>query len=146
MDLDEPVFVIDLTRAAIDRAARKAAEPGPARPRPLPEAPTRPIERIALLLDGWQEPLLLPVAPTADVVLLDALGRLLTIGVLAGERVSVVAVEHGGELERSLVFRRRLPDWALDGVEPRVAARLPEAVERVLGPRPPGRRRARGAG
>ena len=133
-DSDEPVFVVDLTEATMEACGeeiRRGAE-APSAPS-LPEAPDEPIRTVALVVDD-SDPVLLAIEPTRDVVLLDALARLLRIAVLSGERVPAVAVGYGDELERRLAFERRLPAWVYDGVEPRVARRLPRALRAVLGP------------
>lgn len=136
---EELVFAIDLTTGEMARAAldvEAAAETkGDVASQPLPEPPPHDVRHVALLLDDREEPLVLPIAPTRDVVLLDALARLLRIAVLAGERVPAVAIEYGEELERRLAFERKLPDWVYEGVEPDVAAELPVEVRRVLGPK-----------
>jgi len=132
---DRPVFVVDLRAAAMEESAAEVVdrrdEDGP---RSLPEPPLLPIDQVALLVDGRDEPVLLSVEPTRDVELLDALARLLRIALLSGERVPAVAVEYGDELERRLAFERRLPAWVYDGVRPAVALRLPAALRSVLGP------------
>lgn len=136
---EELVFVVDLTTDEIERIADGIDDDSPTEPKTLPPTPPEPIGTVALLLDGWEEPLLLPVEPTRDVERLDALARLLRIAVLAGERVPTVAVEYGDELERTLIFERKLPGWVYDGVAPEVAVTLPPEVQRVLSPRPPRR-------
>jgi len=143
---EELVFVVDLTTAEIDRVSQEidAGGPRPGSAPPLPDEPPSPVAQIALLIDGWDEPLLLPVEPTRDVVWLDALARMLRIAVLAGERVPAVAVGYGDVLERALAFERRLPEWAYSGVDPQTAVRLPPDVRRVLGPRGRGRAGRRG--
>lgn len=89
---------------------------------------------MALLIDGVEEPLLLPIAPTTDALLLDALGRLVRLAAVAGERVPFVATEYGGELERRLAFERRLPGWVYRGLPPELARHLPPQLRSVLGP------------
>lgn len=134
---EELVYIVDLTSYEIDGAAHEIDRGGPneeERP-PLPQKPPSPIHRLALLIDGLDEPLLLPIEPTSDVVYLDALARLLRIAVLAGERVPAVAVNYGESYERSLAFERRLPDWVYSGVEAELAPKLPPEVRLVLGPR-----------
>jgi hypothetical protein len=133
---EELVFVVDLTTREIESLARDIERGGPeTSPRTARrDEPSRPIRRLALLLDTWEEPLLLPVEPTRDAKLLDALARLLRIAVLAGERVPTVAIDYGEEYERTLAFERRLPDWVYSGVDARTAARLPPRVRLVLGP------------
>jgi hypothetical protein len=133
---EELIFVVDLTAAEIDRASREIDAGGPRPPPPeLPDAPPSPVSRMALLIDGWDEPLLLPIEPTLDVAWLDAVARLLRIAALAGERVPAVAVNYGEVLERTLAFERRLPEWAYTGVDDATSARLPPELRVVLGPR-----------
>ena len=133
---DELVFAIDLTDAGLaelSSVVSGAAEPR--EPPPLPDPPAAPIRTVALLFEAGEDPLLLPVEPTRDVAALDALGRLLKVAVLSGRRLPAVAAEHGEELERRLAFERRLPRWVYDGLEPRLADRLPARVRAVLGPK-----------
>ncbi len=136
-EADEPVFVIDMTEREMAPARAAFFErrsDDPAAPAALPPTPPSPISTVALILDGWNDPLLLPIEPTEDVVLLDALARLLRTAVLVKQRVPAVAVEYGDELERRLLFERRLPTWLVSGVDDNVAARLPSEIARVLAP------------
>ena len=135
-DPDEPVFVVDLTRPEMERCAAEIEGDGePPEERRLPERPERPVRWLALLIEGWGDPLLLPVEPTEDVVFLDALARIIRIAVLSGERMPSVAVGYGEELERKLAFEQRLPRWAYEGIDPVLAARLPSDVRVVLASR-----------
>lgn len=135
-DPDEPVFVIDLTSAELARcAAEMQGSQELLDERPLPEPPDQPIRVVALLAEGLSEPFLLRIDPTRDVLYLDALGRILRIAVLSGERMPTVAVEYGEELERKLAFERRLPSWAYEGIERGLARRLPEDLRAVLAPK-----------
>jgi hypothetical protein len=117
MDLDRAVFVVDLRsetlredREALDRRVELTA--------PEDElALDEPIDTLALLHDGTDEPLLLSITPTRDRDELDAIARLMRFAVLRGERMAKVAIEYGGELERRLAFERRLPAWAYDGID-----------------------------
>jgi hypothetical protein len=138
-DPEEPVFVIDLTDEAmaecerdVAAAAEEDAPRGPERPLPAPPEGGEAITRVALLLEGEEAPLLLPVEPTRDMILLDALARLLRVAVLAGERVPSVAIEHGDALERRLAFERRLPRWVYEGLPSHLERRLPPKIRRVL--------------
>ncbi len=134
IDPDEPVFVVDLTPEELDRTAAEIRRGGDA-PRPgriLPEPPDRPIEWLALVTGAEEDPLLLPLEPTRDVVLLDALARLIRIAVLSGERIPAVAINYGDRLERILAFERRLPRWAYEGIDPADAAALPREIRAVL--------------
>jgi len=139
-DPEELVYVIDLTTHELDRTAHEidGGGPDPASRPSLPPEPPAPIGLVALLIDGWDEPLILPIEPTRDVRFLDALARLLRIAVLAGERVPSVAVNYGEEYERSLAFSRKLPDWVYSGVDKRNAKALPPEVRLVIGPRSKG--------
>ncbi len=90
--------------------------------------------KVALLHDANDEPLLLPIEPTRDPRLLDALGRLVRFAALTGERIPSVAVRYGAPYERALVFERRLPRWAYEGISRDQARALPRPIARVLGP------------
>jgi hypothetical protein len=134
------VFVVDLRAPAMAEVAQlvahgEASDAAPAG-RSLPEVPSQPISHLALLMEGRQELLFLPLEPTQDVEYLDTLARLLRIAVLSGKRIPTVAVEYGEEQERELAFSRRLPHWAYHGVPEALAASLPAELEVVLGPRP----------
>jgi hypothetical protein len=128
------VYVVDLRARAIDEAARVSRDEPAGPPPSPPPSPASDVRAVALLLDGRNEPLVVDVPPTRDGRLLDALGRLLKIAVLAGERVPSVAVTYGEEYERTLVFERRLPRWVFDGLDGRTADALPPEIRRVLGP------------
>ncbi len=131
------VYVIDLTTSEVERAHRRSRDDEPFNRGESNDPPQPPeaIDTVALLLDGWEEPLLLEVEPTLDGDLLDALARLLKIAVLAGERVPTIAVSYGEEYERALAFERRLPAWIYDGLDSETTAALPVEVRRVLSPR-----------
>lgn len=136
---EELVYVVDLTTYELDRTADEVEGGGggenPDSGAPLPQEPPTPIHQLAILIDGWEQPLVLPIEPTRDVVYLDALARLLRIAVLAGERVPAVAINYGEVYERSLAFERRLPEWVYSGIEAKVAAKLPTEVRLVLCPK-----------
>ncbi len=129
-DLDRPVFVVDLREAALaeDRAALERNEQAP------PLAPDEPldaeeaIDTIAVLHDESETALLLPIEPTRDRRLLDAIARLLRFAVLHGKRMPEIAVLYGNEYERTLAFARQLPRWAYDGVD----VTLPVVLRRTL--------------
>lgn len=133
-DLEEPIFVVDLTDGEMERCASAVAQAdrGWGSDRRLPDPPSRPIRWLALVIEGRDDPVLLPLEPTRDVEFLDALARIIRIAVLAGERIPTVAIEYGTELERSLAFERCLPSWAYDGVAPDISARLPRHLRKVL--------------
>lgn len=124
-DLDRPVLVVDLRAPSLAEDREEARAPA------LPEDETieegESIDAVALLHDASDAPLVLAIEPTRDRRLLDALARLMRFAVVRGERIPTVAVRYGSEYERSLVFERRLPPWAYDGID----AALPPAL-RVL--------------
>ncbi len=107
---DRPVFVIDLRDLEADRAALGAPAP-----RALPSM-DEAVRDVALLVEG-ADPILLPIAPTDDARLLDALARLVRFAVLRQRPVAEIAARYGGDYERQLVRESRLPGWALDGVD-----------------------------
>lgn len=92
--------------------------------------PSETIELVAILHDESPAPLLLPIEPTRDRRLLDAIARLVRFAVARGERIPAVAIRYGDEYERALAFERRLPRWAYEGV-----ADPPSELARALGPR-----------
>jgi hypothetical protein len=146
INIDEPVFVVDLTDAEMRQCEAELAllaEGGRPPVRTLPDEPPTPIRWLALVIEGRDAPLLLPLEPTRDVVFLDALARIIRIAVLSGERLPTVAIEHGGDLERSLSFGRELPGWAYEGIDPAIAAGLPHPLRVVLEPRISSRSRPR---
>lgn len=105
---DRAVFVVDLRAATLERERAGA--------RPPPDEPIdEDIDTLAILHDESDEPLLLPLVPTRDREELDAIARLVRFAVEHDERILTVATRYGGELERRLVFERRLPAWAYDG-------------------------------
>lgn len=136
-DLDPPALVVDLRARALarDRAALEEREEAPPLPTDEPLEAHEVVAWIAVLHDASDEPLLLPIEPTRDRRRLDAVARLLRFAVMRGERMPEVAVRYGEEYERRLAFERRLPAWAYDGVDPRVARALPEPLRRVLSAR-----------
>jgi hypothetical protein len=130
---DELVFAIDLTHEALREVGEELATAHDrSSERPLPPLPHRPIRQIALLLADRDEPLLLPIAPTRDVRLLDALARLIRVAVVLGLRVSEIAQRYGTPYEQKLVSERRLPGWALGSIASDTARLLPEDVRRAL--------------
>lgn len=92
-------------------------------------APDETISLVAVLHEGLSEPLLLPIEPTRDRRLLDAIARLLRFAVEHEERIPAVAVRYGDAYERALAFERRLPRWAYEGMD---ARGLPADLARVL--------------
>lgn len=122
-DLDRPVWVVDL---------RTARDTGASPPMDEPLDPGESVELVAILHDGSPAPLLLPIEPTRDRRLLDAIARLVRFAVARGERIPAVAVRYGDEYERALAFERRLPRWAYEGV---TAPDLPSELARALGAR-----------
>jgi hypothetical protein len=131
---DAPVFVIDLTHAERARTARevRAAMGGEFVPRVLPQPPDEPVRWVALLLDAG-EPVLLPIAPTRDVRLLDALARLVRFALLQELTGAEVAARHGEVYEQELLARGALPGWTRGELDPEAARRLPPDVRRALG-------------
>jgi hypothetical protein len=133
---DEPVFVIDLRGSTMREVRREvaAARAGAFVPRLLPAPPDEPVRLVALLVDGRAEPVLLPITPTRDIALLDALARLVRFAVLEGLRPAEVARRYGGPLERSLADDGRLPAWAAGDLDAALLGALPKEVQRALGP------------
>lgn len=133
-ELDRPVLVVDLRAPARaeDRALVERGATPPALPPDEPLAEDETVSLLAILHDGSDEPLLLPLAPTRDRRWLDAVARLLRVAVLRGASMSEVATAYGTEYERRLAFTRALPAWAYDGIEPRLARALPRELRRVL--------------
>lgn len=127
---DDLAFVIDLRRAAMDEVAREvaAASSGAFVPRVLPSPPEGAIATVALLVDGADAPVLLPIAPTRDVRYLDALARLLRFAVLRGAPVREIARAYGTDYERSL----ELPRWSRGELDAAARSRLPPAVAAAL--------------
>lgn len=122
MDLDRPVLVVDLRTASMREGGALPADEA------LGEDET--IDVVALLHDGSDAPLLLPIEPTRDRRLLDAIARLMRFAVERGERIPGAAIRYGSEYERTLAFERRLPAWAYDGID----ARLPPALRPLQRP------------
>lgn len=133
MNDDRPVLVVDLRSDALaeDRAALDAGEPPPL-PADAPLDEHEEVSLLAILHDGSDEPLLLPLPRTRDRRRLDAIARLLRFAVLHRTSIPEAAIVHGDTLERRLAFARELPAWAYDGIDPRDAKRLPAALRRVL--------------
>jgi hypothetical protein len=121
---DRPVWVVDL------RTQPEGASAAPTRDEAL--GPSEAIELVAILHHESEAPLLLPIEPTRDRRLLDAIARLLRFAVARGERIPAVAIRYGDGYERALAFERRLPRWAYEGVD---ARDLPSELERALGRR-----------
>jgi hypothetical protein len=130
---DPPVLVVDLRRAA-QEDDRAALAQGGAAPLPADEpiGAHEVVRLLAVLHDASEEPLLLPLPPSADRRWLDAVARLLRFAVLRGATMPEVAITHGSEYERRLAFERALPAWAYEGIEPRLARALPAELRRVL--------------
>jgi len=136
--LDEPVFAVDVTTSSMKRLRARLVDADEERLElgsREPDDPDSPISTVAVLYDEQRDPLLLPVEPTRDGELLDAIGRLLKLAVLQGVSMTQVAQRLGGELERRLFFERRLPSWAYDGVDARQVPDLPPRLFPVLGHR-----------
>jgi len=120
---DPAVWVVDLRTARDTDVAPTADEP---------LEPSETIELVAIIHDASETPLLLPIEPTHDRRLLDAIARLVRFAVARGERIPAVAIRYGDEYERALAFERRLPRWAYEGV---AARDLPSELAGALGPR-----------
>ncbi|MCC6873886.1 MAG: hypothetical protein IT378_06190 [Sandaracinaceae bacterium] len=103
---DPLVFVIDLRAAAREEDAAVLAT-GHGKPRALPSPPAEDILQIAIITNEG-EPRLLPIEPTRDVRWLDALARLVRVGVQLGLAPSEIASRYGSDDERAM----RLPLWA----------------------------------
>lgn len=111
MSDDELVYAIDLRRDAlgdVERDLRSGDRTSP----PAPPSPARPLRFVALLVDGRDEPVLLPIAPTRDGRFLDALARLIRVAVVLQQPVPEVARLYGAPYEQDLVARGLLPEWA----------------------------------
>lgn len=134
IDPEEPVFVIDLRAPVMREVAQEieAASAGAFVPRVMPPPPERDLRCVALIVDGPGDPILLPIAPTRDVRLLDALARLVRFAVVREMPVRDVATRYGDAYERGLVERRELPAWAIDGVDASMVHALPADVRRAL--------------
>lgn len=133
---DRPALVVDVRTPALDadRRASASGEPQRASPADVELVEDEAIDVIAVLHDGSDAPLLLPIAPTRDRAWLDAVARILRFAVLRGERMPTVATAYGGALERRLAFGRRLPAWAYEGIDDTALRRAPPALRRVLAP------------
>lgn len=123
--LDDPVFVVDLTPAALEQTRRAFErideEPGPARA--APSAPERLIRAVALVFDWEADPVLVPVEPTRDTVALDATARLLRAALVTGARVADLASCEPDLL--ALHAGRRLPAFVYEGLPPAIRGRVP---------------------
>jgi hypothetical protein len=142
LSIDDPVYVVDLTpealqecRAELDQPLDESSEGGIERE--LGPAPSRPIRAVALVLDRNADPLLVPVRPTRDVRMLDALARLLRVGMTTGTSVATLATEHGDAYIQRLYFRRELPGFVYEGLPRPARERAPRELTRIFGARRP---------
>jgi len=148
--LSDPVYVVDLTpqtmeacRPDFEASGRLPGhEPdGPVSPPEVPARPERPIRAVALVFEWGADPVLLPIRPTQDLVMLDALARLIRAALLTGRSVASLVTEAGDEELKRLYFSRRLPRFVYDGVPVPVRHRLPARLVEALGrPRRRGRK------
>lgn len=138
--LDDPVFVIELTPAALERCrqelAGEAQGSGGSPGAPDPHPPERPIRAIALIVEEEGDPLLLSIEPTRDAEGLDAAARLVRAAVVTGCSVAELATDFGDARLRELYFQRRLPAFIYEGISAELARQLPPRVRTTLaGPR-----------
>ena len=138
--MDDPVFVVDLSPETMEACRRDFCrdEQGSARPASaVPPPPERPIRAIALLFSPAEEqPLLLPIPPTRDTVMLDATARLIRSAALTGRSLADLAIEHGDESLRRLYRSGRLPEFIYVGLPEAALVRIPEGLRWIFaGPR-----------
>jgi hypothetical protein len=134
--LDDPVFVIELTPAALERCRRELSgelsgegeEELEARATGSEE---RPIRAVALLLEERGDPLLLGIEPTFDLDGLNAAARLVRAAAVTGCSLADLAAEGHQEL-RELYLQRRLPAFIYEGVSEALARRLPPQIRRIF--------------
>jgi hypothetical protein len=98
----------------------------------IPPPPERPIRAVALVFSQTEQPLLLPIPPTRDTVMLDAAARLIRSAALTGRSIATLAVKHGDERLRRLYLSRCLPDFIYNGVEKTALGRIPEEVRWIF--------------
>lgn len=133
LSIDDPVFVVDLTPAAVAACRRDFLEEAeghatPLAERELPDPPARPVRAIALVVALDQDPALVPVSATRDMVALDATARLLRSALATGRRVAELALLHGDEVLRQLYLGRKLPAFVFDGFPAALRDRLPAGL------------------
>jgi hypothetical protein len=133
LSVDDPVFVVDLTPPALAACRRDFLEAGdgqgpPLAERELPDPPERPVRAIALVVALDQDPTLVPIPGTRDMVALDATARLLRSALATGRRVAELALLHGDDVLRELYLGRRLPPFIFDGFPAPLRDRLPDGL------------------
>lgn len=137
--LDDPVFVIELTPAALERCRRELAgeeevPAGESSSTTIKALPERPVRAVALLLEEG-DPLLLSIPPTRDMESLDAAARLVRAAVVTGRSIAELATDFGDTRLRELYFRRRLPGFIYEGVSEELALLLPPPVRTIFAAR-----------
>jgi len=142
--LDDPVYVIELTAAALEACRRDLlgvrsegdADGGAAAGRTLEPPPARPVRALALIFAADEDPLLLPIEPTRDMAALDAAARLIRAAAVTGRPLAELATDCGDLQLQRLYFARRLPRLIYQGVSPEQARRIPERFRTIVaGPR-----------
>jgi hypothetical protein len=148
MDLlavSDPVFVVDLTPRTMEACRADLAGPAPGAggdPATAPApSPSRPIRAVALVFAWEGDPVLLPIQPTVDTEMLEAMARLIRMAMLTRRSVANLVTEAGDEPLKRLYFSRKLPRFIYDGVPAPVRHRIPTELQEALGKR---RRRRRG--
>ncbi|MCA9664651.1 MAG: hypothetical protein KC503_03655 [Myxococcales bacterium] len=158
----DPVYVIDLTAAAIRRAARelgvdppaalavpegaigqgaideavsRAAEAALAERVSPADAPPPELRAVALIFDWDDDPVLLAIAPTRDIEALACLARLLRAAYLVGSSLALFVNDQGDDQMRRLYFERRFPRFVYAGVPATLQARMPPDFYEVVKPR-----------
>lgn len=138
--LDDPVYVVDLTPSTMERCRLEldggagVATPAP-EPRPVREPPNRPLRAVALVFDWSADPVLLPIAPTRDLGLLESLARLLRMVLLTERSVAWLVTEAGDEALKRRYFAREFPRFIYEGIPASVRGRLPKVLWEAMGPR-----------
>jgi hypothetical protein len=133
--LDDPVSGVDLTPEMLEVCRAELADEGGAEApsRPPPDPPEGAVRVVGLVFDWDHDPVLLPVPPTRDVAMLDAVARLLRVALVTGRRVAELATEYGDAEVGRLYRDRRLPAFVYDGIPEPARARVPEALLELLG-------------
>ena len=80
--------------------------------------------------------MLVPIPPTRDTSMLDALARLLRTCMLTGKRVGELVADHGDPMMRQLYAAGSFPPFVYLGFDSdsEWLARLPPALRRAVGP------------
>ncbi len=138
---NDPVFVVDLTPEALAECQQEleGALDGSSEPAPEKKAKTSfshaPLQAVALVFNWDDGPLLIAIEPTQNRQMLDALARLLRIGLLKGIPLSTLALDFGDDDLKRLYFSRELPGFVYGALEAEVWERLPAPFRAIL-PRP----------